>query len=78
MTKQQLLNEIADILITNKASFDENTPLDKFPTWDSMSKMNLLALLSTELEIEVPFDLLAKVKTAKEIVALAEAKLETL
>jgi acyl carrier protein len=71
MTQQQLLNEIADILFANKATFTEDTPLASFPTWDSMSRMNLLVLLNTEFGIDVPYDFLGNVKTAKEILALA-------
>jgi acyl carrier protein len=76
MTKEQLINEIADLLVANKTTFNEATQLDAFPAWDSMSKMNLLTLLSTECDLDVPFDFLAKVKTVGEIVALAKDKLE--
>jgi acyl carrier protein len=76
MTKEQLINEIADILLANKTNFGEDTVLTSFPTWDSMSKMSLLTLLSNELEMDIPFDFLGKVKTVGEIVALAAAKLK--
>jgi acyl carrier protein len=75
MTKDQLINEIADILLANKTNFAEDTILATFATWDSMSKMSLLTLLSNELEMDIPFDFLGKVKTVGEIVALAAPKL---
>jgi acyl carrier protein len=75
MTKQELLNEVASILLVDAATFTEDTALDTIPTWDSLSKMGLLTLLSNELDIDVPFDFLEKAKTVKQIVDLAAHKL---
>jgi acyl carrier protein len=75
MTKQELINEVASILLVDAATFTEDTSLDGIPTWDSLSKMGLLTLLSNELDIDVPFDFLDKVKTVKEIAELASSKL---
>ena len=70
MTKQDFLNELAEIMqLDTPPKGSEN--LDDFVEWDSMSNLGVMSMFDMEFGITVKTDDLKSIKTVNDLVALA-------
>ena len=69
MTKQDLCNEIAEIMEVD-AEINETTDLTQFEEFDSMAIMSLVALINTKFGKRIPGTQLKVIKTPAELIAL--------
>ena len=70
MTKQEFLNELAEIMqLDAPPNGDES--LEMFAEWDSLSNLGVMSMLDLEFDLTVTTDELRKVKTIPELIALA-------
>ena len=69
MTKQDLCNEIAEIMEVD-AEINETTDLTQFKQFDSMAIMSLVALISSKFGKRIPGTQLKSIKSPAELIAL--------
>ena len=69
MTKQELCNEIADIMEVD-AEINETTDLTQFEEFDSLAIMSLVAMINSKFGKRIPGTQLKAIKTPAELIAL--------
>lgn len=69
MTKQDLCNEIAEIMEVD-AEINETTDLTQFEEFDSLAIMSLVALINTKFGKRIPGTELKSIKTPAELISL--------
>lgn len=70
MTKQDFLNEVAEIMqLDAPPTGAEN--LEDFVEWDSMAHLSVMSMFDMEFGITLKTDDLNKIKTVNELIALA-------
>ena len=69
MTKQDLCNEIAEIMEVD-AEITETTDLTQFEEFDSLAIMSLVALINSKFGKRIPGTQLKGIKTPAELIAL--------
>ena len=69
MTKQDLCNEIAEIMEVD-AEINETTDLTQFEEFDSLAIMSLVALINSKFGKRIPGTQLKSIKTPAELIAL--------
>jgi len=70
MTKQDFLNELAEIMQLDTAlSGSEN--LEDFAEWDSMANLGVLSMFDMEFGINLKTDDLKNIKMVSELIELA-------
>lgn len=69
MTKQDLCNEIAEIMEVD-AEINETTDLTQFEEFDSLAIMSLVALINSKFGKRIPGTQLKAIKTPSELIAL--------
>ena len=76
MNKQKFLHELALILGASSDALRPEVVLADFSSWDSMGKMATLTLIDTDLQLEVPYDLLEKSRTVGDLLDFIEPHLK--
>lgn len=70
MTKQDFLNELAEIMqLDTPPTGSEN--LEDFVEWDSMANLGVMSMFDMEFGISLKTDDLKNIKTVNELMALA-------
>ena len=77
MTKTQFIEKLGAELGLPPAKLTDSAPFSSFPAWDSMGRMAVVALLDTELGIDLPQGELKKCQTVGDLVALVAGKLDS-
>jgi acyl carrier protein len=76
MTRDHLLERLAGLLANSAPPLSPDALLTDLPGWDSMGKMELLAMLDDEFNVTLEFGLLAQLATVADILALVDQQLE--
>jgi len=72
MTKDEFINELGRIFdVFDDEKLTEETPLKSLANFDSVGMLNLIALFSEDLGIDVNVDVLRKARTVRELMELA-------
>ena len=54
MTKSEFITKLGAELGVPEGQIGEQTPLASIPAWDSMGKLAVLAMIDTELKVDLP------------------------
>ena len=76
MTKTQFIEKFGAELGIAPEKLTESALLSSFPSWDSMGRMAVMAMLDTELAFDLPPGGLQKCKTVGDLVVMVSSKLE--
>ena len=76
MTKQEFLRELADVLNEDPADVTDGKEVNALDGWDSAGLLGVIAMLDSELDLQVDVDRLRGCKTVGDLVALAGDKLQ--
>ena len=72
MTREELIEDIEDMLMLDEGDLILDTELDKYEDWDSMSYLTLIALFDSKLNKKLDFETIKSFKTANDIIAFSE------
>jgi len=70
MTKQDFLNELAEIMQLD-APLNGDESLETFADWDSLSNLGVMSMFDLEFDLTVTTDELREIKTIPDLIALA-------
>jgi acyl carrier protein len=70
MTKQDFLNELAEIMQLDTPPTGSES-LDDFVEWDSISNLGVMSMFDMEFGITIKTDDLKNIKTVNDLIALA-------
>jgi acyl carrier protein len=76
MNKTQFIEKLGSELGISPEKLADNALLSSFPAWDSMGRMAVVAMLDTDLALELPQGALQKCETVADLVALVANKLQ--
>jgi len=76
VTKQEFLRELADVLNEDPADVTDGKEVNALDGWDSAGLLGVIAMLDSELDLQVDVDRLRGCKTVGDLVALAGDKLQ--
>lgn len=76
MNKQEYLDAIADILELDEGSLQGEEVLTEIEEWDSLAFLSVIAMADEEFDIVIQGDVLEKVNTVNDLVALVEDHLD--
>lgn len=74
--KEKFLNAFKEALEIEEEKVNMNDVMADFDTWDSMSRLSLIALLDEHFEIEVSDDEFENLKTVQNLYDRVEAKVK--
>ena len=74
MTKQELIQQLADVLNEDPSAVQLDTDLESLAGWDSAGLLGVIAMLDDELRVTIDVDRLRQCKTVADLVALAGDK----
>ena len=77
MNKTQFIEKLGSELGVAPSKLTDAAVLSSFPAWDSMGRMAVIAMVDTDLAIELPPGGLQKCQTVADLVALVSGKLES-
>ena len=69
LEKKQLLADLFDVEIEE---IQENTILDDFDAWDSMTKLSLIVMMDDEFDVKLTGDMIKGFKTVGDILKVME------
>lgn len=72
MTKQEKLENIAEILDLEAEDIDENAVLEEYEEWDSVAILSFIALLDEKFGKAVKGAEIRKLKTVKDMMDMME------
>lgn len=75
MTKALFIEKLGAELGLAPAKLADSAPLKSFPSWDSMGRMAVVAMVDSELGLELPAGALQKCETVGDLVTLVSSKL---
>lgn len=75
MTKTKFIEMLAQELSVSATDLSPNTELSSLPSWDSLAKMGVLALIDSELHMVVPQGALQNCKKLSDLIDLVNANL---
>ncbi len=76
MTKTQFIEKLGAEIGIAPEKLGDPALLGSFPSWDSMGRMAVVAMIDTELDLQLPAGSLQKCATVGDLVTLVAAKLE--
>jgi len=68
MTREELIEQLEDMLMLDEGELDLNQELESYEDWDSMSYLTLIALFDSKLNKKLNIDTIKEFKTANDIV----------
>ena len=74
--KEKFLDTFKEALEIEEEQVNMNDVMADFDTWDSMSRLSLIALLDEHFEIEVSDDEFKNMKTVQDLYDQVEAKVK--
>lgn len=77
MTKTQFIEKLGAEIAVSPDELGDAAVLKSFATWDSMGQMAVVAMIDTELDLELPAGSLQNCSTVGDMVALVAGKLES-
>ena len=72
MTKEELIEELEDMLMLEDENLDITADLDSYEDWDSMGYLTLIALFDSKLNKKLDIETIKSFKTANDIIAFSE------
>lgn len=72
MTREELIEDIEDMLMLDEGDLNLDTELDKYEDWDSMGYLTLIALFDSKLNKKLDIETIKSFKTANDILDFAE------
>ena len=72
MTRDELIEEIEDMLMLDPGDLDLDAELNSYEDWDSMGFLTLIALFDSKLNKKLDIDTIKGFKTASDIVKFSE------
>ncbi|STQ87036.1 acyl carrier protein [Helicobacter muridarum] len=71
MTREELIEQIEDILMIDIGTLDLDKPLSEYEDWDSMAHLSVFSLFDSSLQIKITTKSIREFKTARDILAKA-------
>lgn len=72
MTKDELIEQLEDILMLDEGELEVEKSLEEYEDWDSMSYLSLIALFDSRLNKKLNIETIKGFKTANDIIEFAE------
>lgn len=72
MTKEELIEELEDMLMLEDGELDLSAKLESYEDWDSMGYLTLIALFDSKLNKKLDIETIKSFKTANDIIVFSE------
>ena len=76
MSKKEFIEKLSDELGIAADRLDDSAEMASFPSWDSMGRMAVLAMIDSEFQLELPTGALQNSATVDDLVKLVADQLQ--